>query len=71
MDSDRHKMGGDVVMVSVERARRNAERFRECVELIEGRIAHKMRPESSGRAAFAGPDGIVDEQHGDHVTVQV
>jgi hypothetical protein len=57
-------------MVSLERAQRNAERFRECVQLIERHVTHKVRPQSSRGTALARPDGIVDEQHEAHATVQ-
>jgi hypothetical protein len=56
-------------VVALERARRHAERLSECVQLIEGYVAHQVRPVPTGGATFTRPDRTVDEDHAGNATV--
>jgi hypothetical protein len=62
--------GRDVVVVPLEAPGGNAEAGRERVQLVIRLIADQVCPQATGRASLAGPDRIVDIDHGLYATVQ-
>ena len=56
---DPHPIGGHVVMIALERARRDAQQLGEGVQLMGGHVADQMGPEPPVRR----PPGRVDVEH--------